>query len=153
MSTKQAVGIAGPVGLYESPEEMREVLDRLLFDTDQDPVAGPMMRRSGTPHRFVFTDADVVLNVTAAREPGRWLQWDFDDDAERLPALSLEMTCDVANRFLQGRENLAIAMARGRISVSCPEARSALSFLPASRELIRRYSEIIANDYPHLVVT
>lgn len=140
------------MGLFESPEEMREVLDRLLADTDDDPVAGPMMRQSGTPHRFVFTDAGIVLNITAARGPGHWLEWDFDDDAEKLPALSLEMTCDVANRYLQGRENLGIAMARGRISVSCPQARSALSFVPASRELIRRYSDIIASDYPHLVV-
>ncbi len=143
----------GPAGLYESAGEMREVLDRLLEDTDGDPIAGPLMRQSDMPHRLIFTDAGIVLNVTAADDPGHCLQWNFDDGEAFPPALTMEMSCDVANRFLQGRENFAIAMARGRISVSCPKSRSALSFVPATRELIRHYRAIIEADYPHLVVT
>lgn len=149
---EETVAIEGPVGLFASAAEMREVLDRLLAETDTDPIAGPMMRSSDMPHRLVFTDSGIVLNVTGADEPGHCLEWDFDESEHHPPALRMEMTADVANRFLQGRENFAIAMARGRITVSCPKARSALSFLPASRELIRHYRAIIHSDYPHLVV-
>lgn len=141
----------GPVGLFESPEEMREVLDRLLADIDSDRVAGPAMRLASVPYRFVFPDAGLVLDVTGSEEPGHCLRWTFEDDEAWTPTLSMEMASDVANRFLQGRENLAIGMARGLIRVSCG-ARAALSFLPASREMIGRYRAIIERDYPHLVL-
>jgi hypothetical protein len=64
----------------------------------------------------------------------------------------MEMESEVANRYLQGRENLPIALARGRIRLSCVEARAALNLLPSNRELIKRYTEIVARDYPHLVL-
>lgn len=151
--TKERLGSRGQVGLYESPDEMRDVLDQLLTEIDEDPKAGPAMRLTGVPHRFSFPDAGLVLNVAAADQPDHCLRWSFDEEDQWAPALSLEMTSEVANRFLQGRENFAIGTARGRIHVSCSRARSALSFLPATREMIAHYREIIERDYPHLVLS
>ena len=59
----------------------------------------------------------------------------------------MEMDSAVANRYLQGEENLAIAVARGRIKVSC-KTRAALHFLPMSRDLIGAYSGLVERDYP-----
>jgi len=139
-------------GLFESAEELREVLNRLLRDIDADAKAGPALRTANVPHRFVFSDLDVTLNVAGSELPGHCLRWGFGDDGDWSPALSMEMSSSVANRFLQGHENLAIAMARSRIRVSCSQARAALNFLPASRGLIGHYRSIVQRDYPHLVV-
>lgn len=139
-----------PVG-FASAEEMREVLDRLLTDVDTDPALGPGQRATRVPQRFVFPDVDLVLDVAPApeSEAPHWLRWSFDGDVDWKPALTLEMDSAFANRYLQGRENLAIAIARRQIRASC-NARAALSFLPASRGLFDRYTEIIERFYPQL---
>lgn len=144
-------GLAG--GTFASADELREVLDRLLASIDSDPEAGPAMRSTGVPCRFVFPDVDTTLSVTGSEDPGRCLAWSFDSlETPAETTVSLEMDSDVANRFLQGRENLAIGMARGRIRVACPKARAALAFLPRSRAMITHYREVVASGYEHLVV-
>jgi hypothetical protein len=135
---------------FRSAEELREVLDRLLTAIDQDPVIGPSLRSARVPHRFVLTDLGVVLNVASSEKGDHCLRWEFSDEVDWKPALTLEMDSAVANGYLQGEENLAIAIARGRIRVSCERARAALSFLPLSRTLFGRYRELVERDYPHL---
>lgn len=140
-------------GVFSSPRELREVLDRLVAALDIDPEAGPALRSTGVPQRFVFPDADTTLDVSGSERAGHCLEWSFDaEDADVSPAIALEMDSDVANRFLQGRENLAIAMARGRIKVSCPHAKNALSLLPTNRMLVSGYRALIERSYPHLVL-
>jgi hypothetical protein len=128
------------------------LLERLLEEIDGDPEVGPKMRSTRVPHRFVFTDLGVVVDITASERSDHALRWEFSERADWKPALTMEMESEVANRYLQGRENLPIALARGRIRLSCAEARAALSLLPTNRELIRLYTQIIARDYPHLVL-
>jgi hypothetical protein len=137
---------------FHSAAELREILDRLLDEIDADPEIGPRLRSARVPHRFVFPDLDVVLNVTGSEQGGHCLRWSFSDEIDWKPALTLEMDSAVANRFLQGRENLAIAIARGTIHVDCGEARAALSFLPVSRSLIERYRGLVRRDFPHLAL-
>jgi hypothetical protein len=62
------------------------------------------------------------------------------------------MQSDVANRVFQGRENPAIAIARGRLRTSVQDAGAALRFFPAAKPLFSRYREIVAEKYPHLSV-
>ena len=142
--TRQKAGFA-------SAGQMREILDRLLTDVDNDPAAGPRLRATHVPQRFVFPDVGLVLNIAPAPESDtpHFLRWAFDDDVDWKPALTLEMNSEVANRYLQGRENIAIAIARRQIRASC-NARAALSFLPASGGLIERYTKIIERSYPEL---
>jgi hypothetical protein len=129
------------------------VLDRLLTEIDQDPVIGPRLRSARVPHRFVLTDVGIVLNVTSSEQDEHCLRWEFSDEIDWKPALTLEMESPVANRYLQGQENLAIAVARGRIRVSSIDARAALSFLPVSAALFARYREMVERDYPHLALS
>jgi hypothetical protein len=138
---------------FRSSEELREVLDALLSEIDGDPEFGPRLRSANLPHRAVYPDLGVVLNIAAAPERGsHFLRWSFSDEVDLAPALTLEMDSCVANRFLQGRVNFAIAVARGEISVSCAEAEAPLAFLPVSVGLIARYREIVATSYPHLLI-
>ena len=59
------------------------------------------------------------------------------------------MTSEVANRYLQGRESLAIAIARGKVRCE-GDSRSALLYLPAVRLLCEPYRRIVANGFPAL---
>jgi hypothetical protein len=142
-----------PAG-FASAEEFRKVLDELFSDVDADPNAGPQLRAVHVPQRFIFPDVNLVLNVGPVEEDkgDHCLRWKFDDRIDWKPAFTLEMDSDVANRYLQGRENLAIAIARGRIRAST-NARAAISFLPVSKALIVHYTRIVERSYPQLKVS
>ncbi len=136
---------------FASAAELREILDELLTTVDEDPQAGPRLRAAKVAHRFVFADLGVVLNVNGIDEDdGRCIQWQFSDDVPWTPQLTFEMSGPVANRYLQGEENLAIALARRRIRLTGFKARAALEFLPTSGRLIEHYRRIVADSYPHL---
>jgi hypothetical protein len=137
---------------FASKEELREVMDRLLSEVDHDTRLGPRLRSTRVPYRLVFTDLGLVLEVSGSEKGQHALRWEFADVPSGDAVLTLEMESGVANRYLQGKENVAIAIARRRIRVSCSEARTALSFLPANRELMSSYRAIVASEYPHLAV-
>ena len=135
---------------FAGAAELRAVLDRLLSELDADPDHGLRLYAAGVPHRYEFPDLDVVLDVSRDAE-GRGPRWSFDGESASDPKLRLRMDSEVANRYLQGKENLAIAMARGRIRCS-GDARAALSFLPDHRLLIEHYRRLVERDYPHLAI-
>ena len=143
-----APAVAEPA--FKSAAELGEILDELLVAVDSDPVAGPRLRNAKVAHRFLFPDLDFVLNVNGVDETGRCLQWEFSDDVDWKPQLTFEMDSPVANRYLQGEENLAIALARRRIRLTGFKARAALEFLPNSGRLVEHYRRIVAEGYPHL---
>src|SRR4051794_3496524 len=98
----------GKKAVFASAEQLREVLDELLTEIDADPGTALQLRSQSAPQRFVFPDLDLVLDVGPAEESdtGHWLSWTFGGRPKWTPALTLEMDSDVANRYLQGRENL-----------------------------------------------
>jgi hypothetical protein len=62
------------------------------------------------------------------------------------------MDSAVANRVFQGKENPAIAIARGRLRTRVDDAGTALRFFPAAKPLFSRYRELISEKYPHLAL-
>lgn len=148
VATAERSGGASP---FSSAGELREVLTLMLADVDRDPDLGSRLRSAHAAYRFVFTDLDLVLNVTGDEEGSRCIRWEFSDRIDWKPALTLEMSSAVANRYLQGRENLAIGVARGRIRCSA-DVRSALSLVPITRELSECYRAVIERHYPQLAL-
>jgi hypothetical protein len=138
---------------FASADEMRQVLDRLLEEVDGDETAGPKLRAAHTPHRFCFTDLDLVLDVAGANDGVHSIVWSFGEDVDWKPAMSLEMDSAVANRYLQGKLSIPVGLARGLVKIRCTRARAALNLLPANRELIAHYRDLIARDYPQLVIS
>ena len=135
---------------FASAEELRQVLERLLIDVDGDERAGPRLRAAKVPQRFVFTDFGLTLDVCAAEDGTHSIAWDFDQSGSK-PVATFEMDSAVANRYLQGKLSLPIGLARGQVKMKCAGTRAALSLLPANRNLIARYRDLIARDYPHLI--
>jgi hypothetical protein len=116
-----------------------------------DPDMGPKLRDADTPQRFEFPDFDLVLNVRAGRGDEPNLAWEWSDEIDWDPKVRMAMDSDVANRYFQGKENVAIAIARRRIKPG-GDMKAALAILPLTKPVFTRYREMIAADYPHLAV-
>jgi hypothetical protein len=136
---------------FSSAAEMREVLTELLKEIERDSELGRRLRSAHVSYRYVFPDVGLTLSVTSSEEQGRDIRWSFSDDPDWESALTLEMSSEVANGYLQGKENLAIAMARGRIRCS-GKSRAALNLLPINRQLSECYREVLQRSHPHLLL-
>jgi hypothetical protein len=134
-----------------SATEFRELLNEALSELDADEKAGPLLRAAGLRMRFDFPDLGLVLNVAASEEPGHHLRWEFSDAVDWEPKLNLRMDSRIANAYLQGKESLAIAIARGRVRFD-GDTRCALSYVPALRLVVGPYRRLVRREYPHLLV-
>jgi len=131
--------------------EFQDLLDDVLTETDADERAGPLLRAAGLRIRFEFPDLPLVLSVAATEEGAHHLTWKFSDEVDWKPKLKLEMDSNVANAYLQGKESLAIAIARGRVKAS-GDTRSALVYIPALRLLVSSYRKVVTQEHPHLAL-
>jgi putative sterol carrier protein len=137
---------------FKSADEFREVMDKVFTIMSTDPDMGPKLRDAETPQRFEFPDLDLVANVTYADEvkDGQHLRWEWSDSVDWEPEVEMKMDSDVANRYFQGQENVAMAIARRRIKTS-GNVKKALAILPITKPVFEKYREMIEKDYPHLV--
>jgi hypothetical protein len=137
---------------FDSPEQFREVMDQIFGMMDEDPEMGPRLRDADVPQRFEFTDVDMVVNIRAASggEDGN-LYWEWTDDIDWDPRVRMAMSSETANRYFQGKENVAVAIARRRIK-SGGDVKAALSLIPITKPIYARYRDLVERDYPHLAV-
>ena len=133
-------------------KELKEILDTVLSGIDGDPDEGPRLRAAAAPLRIEFPDLKLVVNIRAADRGRHCLRWDFSRKVRAAPKLRLSMESAVANRVFQGRENPAIAIARGRLRTKVEDAGAAIRFFPAAKPLFSRYRELVSEKYPHLTV-
>jgi len=140
-------------GDFKSAAEFREVMDKVFTIMSTDPDMGPKLRDAQTPQRFEFPDVDLAVNITYAEtvEDGQNLRWQWTDDVDWEPEVEMTMDSDVANRYFQGKENIAMAIARRRIKTS-GNVKKALALVPITKPVSGLYLEMIEADYPHLVV-
>jgi hypothetical protein len=136
---------------FNSQKEFREVMDRTFAIMSEDPDMGPQLREADTPQRFEFTDFELVVNIRAGTPEEPNLAWEWSDDVPWEPKVKMAMSSDTANRYFQGKENVAIAIARRRIKAG-GDVKAALAIIPITKPLFARYREMIAADYPHLEV-
>jgi hypothetical protein len=139
------------VTIFNSPDEFVEVMDKVFTIMSTDPEMGPKLREARTPQRFEFPDLDMVVNVTYADHAGGDdnLRWEWSDDVDWEPEVQMKMDSDVANRYFQGKENVAMAIARRRIKTS-GNVKKALALVPITKPVYGRYRQLIEEQYPHL---
>jgi hypothetical protein len=135
--------------VFHSAKEFREVMDQTFTLMSEDPEMGPRLREADTPQRFEFTDLDLVVNVRAGAPGEPNLAWEWSDDVDWEPRVRMTMSSEIANRYFQGKENVAIAIARRRIKAG-GDVKAALAIIPITKPLYARYREMVAENYPHL---
>ncbi len=136
---------------FRSADEFREVMDKTFTLMSEDPEMGPRLREADTPQQFTFPDLEMVVNIRAGSDGEPNLAWEWTDEVSWQPKVKMEMSSDTANRYFQGRENVAIAIARRRIKAG-GDVKAALAIIPLTKPLFAQYREMIAADYPHLEV-
>jgi hypothetical protein len=134
-----------------SAAQLRELLDRALAEVDADEEAGSLLRATGMPARLRIPDLGLVLDVEPSEEGDHHVRWTFSQSRGPEPKLELIMEARVANAYLQGRESLAIAMARNEVRFR-GEARCALHYLPAMRVVVDAYRRLVRAEYPELAI-
>jgi hypothetical protein len=137
---------------FRSSKEFREVMDRVFGLMDGDPEMGPKLRDADVPQRFEFTDVDMVVNIRAAAdgEDGN-LYWEWTDDVDWQPKVQMTMSSETANKYFQGKENVAMAIARRRIKAG-GDVKAALSLIPVTKPVYAQYTALVEAEYPHLRV-
>jgi hypothetical protein len=135
---------------FRSSKEFREVMDRVFGLMDGDPEMGPKLRDADVPQRFEFTDVDMVVNIRAAAdgEDGN-LYWEWTDDVDWQPKVQMTMSSETANKYFQGKENVAMAIARRRIKAG-GDVKAALSLIPVTKPVYAQYTALVEAEYPHL---
>jgi hypothetical protein len=133
-------------------KELKDILNTVLREIDGDPDDGPRLRAAAAPLRIEFPDLKLVVNVSRDEGGRHCLSWNFSQRSRIHPKLRLSMESTVANRVFQGRENPAIAIARGRLRTNIEDAGAALRFFPAAKPLFSRYRQLVSEKYPHLTV-
>ncbi len=136
---------------FNSSQEFREVIDKVFTMMSTDPEMGPKLRDAETPQRFEFPDLDLVVNVAATQDgEAANLVWEWTDDVPWDPEVKMRMDSDVANRYFQGKENIAMAIARRRIKTS-GNVKKALALVPVTKPVFAKYRAMVEKEYPHLV--
>ena len=137
---------------FDSPKEFKAVMDRVFAMMDEDPDMGPKLRDADVPMRYEFEDVDLVVNIRAARqgEDGN-LHWEWNDDVDWKPQVKMAMSSETANKYFQGKENVAMAIARRRIK-SGGDVKAALALMPVTKPVFAQYRAMLEAEYPHLVV-
>ena len=138
---------------FRSRDEFREVMDRIFALMNEDPEMGPKLR-----------DADVPAALRVPRRrPGRQhprgarpgedgnLHWEWTDDVDWEPKVRMTMSSETANKYFQGKENVAMAIARRRIKTG-GDVKAALELIPITKPVYARYRGMLEDEYPHLVV-
>ena len=140
-------------GDFKSAAEFREVMDKVFTIMSTDPDMGPKLRDAQTPQRFEFPDVDLAVNITYAEtvEDGQNLRWQWTDDVDWEPEVEMTMDSDVANRYFQGKENIAMAIARRRIKTG-GDVKAALALIPITKPVYARYRDYLERQHPHLTV-
>jgi hypothetical protein len=135
---------------FRSTAEFREVMDRLFTIMSEDPEMGPKLRDADVPQRFEFEDLDLVINVRARRGRERKnLHWEWVEDVDWRPKVTMKMGSEVANKYFQGKENIPLAIALRRIKTG-GDIAAALRLIPITKPVYARYRQMIAEEYPHL---
>ena len=136
---------------FKSASECREVITRAFELMSRDPSMGPKLRDAEAPQRWEFPDLELVVNVTGADEGSRDnLRWEWSDEVDWEPEVVMTMDSAIANRYFQGKENIAMAVARRRIRTT-GNLKKALALVPVTKPVFAQYREMLEREYPHLL--
>ena len=135
---------------FDSDQEFKQVMDQVFTMMSEDPDMGPKLRDADVPQRFEFTDVDLVVNVRAGAGDEGNLHWEWSDEVSWDPKVTMKMSSETANKYFQGKENVAMAVARRRIKTG-GDVKAALSIAPITKPVFAQYRSMLERDYPHLV--
>jgi hypothetical protein len=134
---------------FRSEDEFKQVFEHIFQLMNEHPEVGKTLRDAKAPHRFEISDFGLEFNVThaelAEEAEGRYLRWCWGPPPDWEPLINLKMSSEVANRFFQGKENIAIAVAMGRVKLKGPLSRI-LELAPVTKPIHPVYRQWLKDE-------
>lgn len=124
---------------FTDADEVRRYIGGVFQAGFDDPELGPKMVATGIVVKFEFTepDTDLVIDM-GTQEVG-------DGTGMAAPNATMKMTADLGSAYWQGKVNLPLSMARGRIKVDGNVA-SLLKLAPLGKKLFPKYVAALEAD-------
>lgn len=121
---------------FKDADEVRHYIGGVFTRAFADPEIGPKLAATGIVLGFNFTEPDAILVVdTLSQTVG-------DGVGQPAPTATMSMTSDLGSAYWQGKVNLPLAMARGKIKVEGNIA-SLLKLAPLGKKLFPSYVEAL----------
>ncbi len=136
---------------FKSKKELRLVIDQVISVIGDDTEVGPQLRALGTPIEIYYKDFDITVNIRGGEEGESNLVWVWSKRVKWKPVTRIEVTSDVANQFMQGKLQVARALALRKVKVK-GSLTAGLKIVAICGPLLGHYRERVESDFPHLVV-
>lgn len=127
---------------FKDAEEVRHYIGGVFTRAFEDPELGAKLASTGAVLKFDFTDPDTILVVDMV---GRTVG---DGTGQPEPTATMRMTSDVGSAYWQGKVNLPLSMARGKIKVDGNVA-GLLKLAPLGKKLFPTYVAALEADDRH----
>ena len=124
---------------FQDSTEVVKYIGGIFERAYDDPELAAKLKNAGIVLKFDFRDPDVILVIDMANGTVQEGVGDLDVDAE------MTMSADVGNAYWQGKVNLPLAMAKGKIKVGGNVA-AMLKVAPLSKQLFGAYVERLKAD-------
>lgn len=124
---------------FKDSTEVVKYIGGIFVAAFEDPELAPKLRETGVVLKFDFSDPDTELVVDLANGVVQ------EGDGDLTVEATMAMAADVGNAYWQGKENLPLAMAKGKIAVSGNVA-TLLKIAPLSKKLFPVYVERLEQD-------
>ena len=136
---------------FKSKKELRLVIDQVISSLAEDESTGPKLRELQSALEVTFTDFDVTVNVRAGHKGESNLVWVWSKKVSWQRETSVEVSSDVANKFMQGKLRVAAAIALRKVKVSGSLSHG-LKVVSICHPMFGHYRDRLESEYPHLMV-
>lgn len=121
---------------FKDADEVRHYIGSVFQAGFDDPEVGPKLQATGIVVKFAFTDPDTDLVVDMANQ-------EIGDGAGMAePNAVMRMTAELGSAYWQGKVNLPLSMARGKIKVDGNVA-TLLKIAPLGKKLFPKYVDTL----------
>ncbi|MFJ2667537.1 SCP2 sterol-binding domain-containing protein [Nocardia fluminea] len=125
--------------VFNNSDEVRRYIGGIFESAFTDDALREKLAATGVVLRSTFTDpdAEIVVDMGTATV--------LPECTDATPNASMSMAAEVGNAYWQGKVNLPLAMAKGKIKVDGNVA-SLLKLAPLSKQLFPVYVEALKAD-------
>ncbi|MBI4366437.1 MAG: hypothetical protein HY543_06435 [Deltaproteobacteria bacterium] len=131
--------------IFQSSEEVEQVLGGFFERIGSDPTMGPRLLASKLVIRFRYQEPEVSITVDLT---GPRIDITYNDTA-KVPTVEMTMKADVAHAYWLGKITLPIALARRQIVAKGPIPKI-LKLLPILKQSHALYPRYLAERHPRL---
>ena len=136
---------------FKSKKELRLVMDQIIAFIGDDTEIGPTLRELGTPIEITYKDFDITVNIRGGEKGESNLVWVWSKNVKWDAVTRIEVNSDTANQFMQGKLQVAKALALRKVKVK-GSLTAGLKIVAICNPVFANYREQVESDYPHLII-